>query len=286
MQITLYLDIIFCINFLADYIVLWLTAHILKEEIGRFRLVAGAITGAGLFLLFLYISEDFSGVTRVSSLVGISMGTVFITFGKKGMIKKWFCSTTILFLTGSIMNYVKMITNQTVLTLCGWLVFFMVSVSISMFIIYTGRKTTRMTENIYAVEMCNAGKKVYCKVFLDTGNFLRDPLFGKPVLLVSGDVARCCLNDDGCRFLEAYEKKRMIDYSQMPGGDTQQKNCFHEIAFYSVGNPSGKLLCFLIDELRIGGKTVVVCRKQPVAVAPEYLFEKTEYQGLLHKDCF
>lgn len=285
MHITIYLDIIFCINFLANYVILWLTSRILKERVNKVRLPVGAAFGAGLLLLFLYIPRPIPGITGLASFVGISMGTVFIAFGKRGFIKKWFCSTTILFLAGSVMNYIKEITNQTVLTFFGWLVFFMICIGIVAFGICVSKKIGRIEGNIYPVELCNAGKKVYCRVYLDTGNFLTDPLFGKPVLLISNRIAKSCLSDETFRIVEEYEKSGMIDYSQMLYSDIQQKNCFHEIAFYSIGNPSGKLLCFLIDELKVGGKSVVY-RKQPVAVAPEYLFQKSEYQGLIHRDCF
>lgn len=284
MQITLYLDIIFCINFLANYIVLWLTACIMKGKRSKLRLLAGAMAGAGLLLLFLYIPRIHPVITGAACFVGIGMGTIFITFGKKGFIRNWFCSTTIMFLTGSIMNYVKMITNQTVLTLCGWLVLFMSAILGTAFLVYLVRKNVRLTENVFIVLLHNDDKEVYCKVFLDTGNFLKDPLFGKPVLLVSRSIAEGCLNEEGCCFIETYEKKKKMDYSQMLAFNAQQKNCFHEIAFFSVGNPSGKLLCFLVDELKVEGKNDIH-RKQPVAVAPDYLFQETEYQGLIHRDC-
>lgn len=284
MRITLYLDIIFCINLFANFVILCLVSCIHRERIKYLRLFAGAAFGAGLLILFLYIPRSVPKVTGIICLVGISMGTVFVTFGKKGFIRKWFSSTTILFLTGSIMNYVKMMTNQTVLTLCGWLVLFMTCIGITAALVCGVRRNARLFENIYPVEICNANRKVYCRVFLDTGLFLTDPLFGKPVLLVSRSIAVSCLKEEDCRFIEAYEKNGIIDYSQMLRDSTLQKNCFHEIAFSSVGNPSGKLLCFLIDELKVGGKDCIH-RKQPVAVAPNDLFQGAEYQGLIHRDC-
>lgn len=284
MQITLYLDIIFCINTLANYIVLWITSCIMKEKTSMLRLFAGALTGAGLLILFLCLPRRYPVITGVASFVGISMGTIFITFGRIGFIRKWFCSTTIMFLTGSIMNYVKMITNQTVLTFCCWLFLFMAAILVTAFLVYAGRKNARVAENFFTVLLHNADKQVYCKVFLDTGNLLKDPLFGKPVLLVSKTIAEGCLNEEGCRMIEMYEKEKKIDYSQMLKSNAQQKNCFHEIAFCSVGNPSGRLLCFLVDELKVEGKTDIH-RKQPVAVAPSYLFQETEYQGLIHREC-
>lgn len=284
MQITFYLDIIFCINLLANFVILCLASWVLRERIKYWRLFAGAAFGAGLLILFLYIPRTVPKITGIICLVGISMGTVWITFGKRGFIRKWFCSTTILFLTGSIMNYVKMMTNQTVLTFCGWLVLFMTCIGITAALVCGLRRNARLFENIYPVEICNADKKVYCRVFLDTGLFLTDPLFHKPVLLVSHSIAVSCLNEEDCRLIEAYEKNGIIDYSKILDDSALQKNCFHEIAFCSVGNPSGKLLCFLIDELKVGG-TSDVHRRQPIAVAPPYLFKGTEYQGLIHRDC-
>lgn len=285
MQITIYLDIIFCINFLTDYVILWMTSFFLRERVRRVRLFAGAFFGAGIMTLFLYIPRPIPVTVGVISVVGVSMGTVFLVFGMRGFMKKWFCTTTILFLAGSIMNYIKMITNQTVLAFCSWLVFYIVCVGVTMCICLMGKKILRMEENIYPIEISNAGKKVYCRVYLDTGHFLKDPLFGKPVLLISKGIAKGCLNENAFRMIEEYEKNGMINYSLILMNDIQQRNCFHEIEFYSIGNPSGKLLCFLVDELKVGGDSFVY-KKQPVAVAPEYVFRKSEYQGLIHRDCF
>lgn len=284
MQVTLYLDIIFCINFLADYIVLWMTACIFRERIRKRRICAGAFIGSLLMLLFLFLPRSFPKITEAIGLLGISMGTVFFAFGRRGVVKKWFCSTTIVFLIGSVMNYVRMMTNQTILTFCGWLVLFMGGMGITAFLVRTGRKIVRNGADIYPVELCNAGNHVYCKIFMDTGNFLMDPLFGRPVIMISKNIAKSCLNDAGRCLIESYEKKGVIDYSEILEGNIQQTNCFHEIAFCSVGNPSGKMLCFLVDEFRVGGVSHIH-RKQPVAVAPEYLFRDTEYQGLMHREC-
>ncbi|MDE5863688.1 MAG: sigma-E processing peptidase SpoIIGA [Lachnospiraceae bacterium] len=53
MQITVYLDIIFVINFIADFFVLFLTGKILRQKILWWRLIAGTAFGAGSLLFFV-----------------------------------------------------------------------------------------------------------------------------------------------------------------------------------------------------------------------------------------
>ena len=121
-------------------------------------------------------------------------------------------------------------------------------------------------------------------VYMDTGNLLMDPMFRKPVVVLSENVVCKCLSEEEKEIVRQYKESGKIDYDSLFSCQTQKKVCFHEIAFQSVGNLSGRMLCILMDEINILGEEKVLYR-QPVAIVSEVLFAGKTYQGLLHKKC-
>lgn len=286
MQITIYLDVIFFINFVADFFVLLLTGRILKRNIVPWRLFAGAAFGAGVLLFFILYPSILIGITGVAVYIGISIGAVVISYGGKirEIFQTWLLSTTMMILIGSIMNYLKYIFHTDSLELCKWILYFSGSGLCIFVIIYGLRSTVQKEEHMYLIKLRHGGFQTVVPVYLDTGNMLWDPLFGKPVIVLSEQVIKNCLTKEEEEILEQYRKNGRLDYSTMLTSKIQRRDCFHEIAYQSVGNPSGKMLCMLMEEIR-----VCECKrtltKQPVAIGSGALFEGKLYQGLLHKEC-
>lgn len=254
MQVTIYLDIIFFINFITDFVVLLLTGVILKQKLSFWRLVSGAFFGAVLLLPVILFPNLLKGITGVFVLMGISMGAVFVSLGKKGgIIKKWFLSTTIMVLLGGLMNYLKCITGITAVKLSKWLVIFAGGTALSVITIYFLHKVIQRENSIYLIKIKNGNRILLSMMYLDTGNMLWDPLFSKPVIVLSEEVVKECLEEEEREVIEQYKKKGQLCYKNVLICKSQRKDCFHEITYQSVGNPSGKLLCFLADEICING---------------------------------
>lgn len=286
MQITIYLDVVFFINFVADFFVLLLTGVILKQNIVLWRLIAGAAFGAGMLLFFVLSPSLFTGVTGIALYIGISMGAVAISYGGKikEFFRKWFLSTTIMILIGSIMNYLKYIFHTDSLQIFKWSLYFTGSGLCIFVIIYGLRSTIQTEEYVYLIQLKHGGRKEIVPVYLDTGNMLWDPLFEKPIIVLSERVIKKCLTREERLIIEQYRKNGKLDYNTMLTGKAQRRDCFHEIAYQSVGNPSGRMLCMLMEEVTICELNRLL-KKQPIAIGPSALFEGKLYLGLLHRDC-
>lgn len=284
MQIIIYADIIFLLNFLVDLVVLILTGLLLKEKMIWVKIGMGAMFGAGMLLFFMLspLRGD-SGWTTVF-FVGTSMGAVVIAYGKKGILRKWFLSTTIMVLLGSIMNYLRYLTGIKVLRFLEWWVLFLLGVIILCLGGY--RLILRMApmSYVYPIQIRHGKQFVMEQAYLDTGNLLWDPLFHKPVVLLSETVVKRCLSEEENKIIEEYKKKGRLDYESLLREKVLRIDGFHEITYESVGNPSGKLLVVLLDEIKVSGSERILHR-QPVAIGNPALFDGKCYQGLLHKDC-
>lgn len=286
MQITVYYDVVFLMNFVVDFAVLYLTGMIAKKKIRWSRIIIGAVFATMSLLIFILYPVLFIGCKGVVILIGISMGTVAIPYWEKhwSFIRTWFLSTTLMVLIGGIMNYLKYILHATALQIYSWFLLFAVSCICVVMIVISLRNIFKQKENIYLVQFVHGEYITVETLYLDTGNMLMDPMFQKPVVIVSHSAINKCMIEEERLVVEQYIKSGKLDYELLLSCQTQKKVCFHELPYHSVGESSGKLLCLLIDEIKILGENRVLMR-QPVAVVSDEVFEGNIYQGLLHKEC-
>jgi len=103
LQITVYLDLIFIINFLVDLYVLSITGKLMHQKIKGLRIGLGALFGSTVFLPCILHPGLLMGISGIILMIVISMGAVAISLGREGgFIRKWSLSTTIMVIFGGI----------------------------------------------------------------------------------------------------------------------------------------------------------------------------------------
>lgn len=286
LQITVYLDIIFLINLIADFWILLLTGIIARKKIIFWRVMVGTVFAATLLFVVLLTPSRMLGWKGVVITIGISMGAVAISYWEKNLsfFRTWFLSTTIMVLLGCIMNYLRYIFGVSILQMLTWMLLFSVSSICIVFFMFFIQKTSKKNKDTYLIQIKHGNETTLETVYMDTGNLLMDPLFQKPVVILSEKVVNKLLREEERSIVEEYKKAGMLDYEMLLSSEGKYMDCFHEIAYQSVGNPTGKMLCILIDEITIIGEKKVL-QKQPVGIVLESMFEGKIYQGLLHKKC-
>lgn len=243
------------------------------------RILLGAMFGAGMLLFIIFNPNWLLGIRGVVSYIGISFGAVIITFGRKNVGKVWLLSTTIMILLGGGMNFLKYRLGWQTLDFGMWFGLFMVcSLAIHLFR-FSIQNQIQNQDVLYRVRLRFCERQLEGVFLMDTGNFLFDPLFQRPVVLIGEEFAKKILNAKEKQILEEYKREGYLLYSD-DRNDT--KAYFHEIGFQSVGEKSGKLICFLVDEFIIQDTNHVLLR-QPVAIALEPIFNGKTYQGLLQE---
>lgn len=284
MHIILYLDIFLFLNFVVDLYCLCLTGYLMKQRMKWFRLIGGAMVGAGMLLPFMMYPESLIGIKGIFWSAGISMGAVEIALGRKGgLIKKWALATTILILLGGTMNSLQIRFQITSFSFGIWMLFFLSCAGAGMLLCVNVKETVHKGNTLYSIQMKRGIRKRKGVVLLDTGNRLRDSLFGKPVIVMSDHFLNAIFTTEERRFIQTYQENGYIDYESLLFLDTQRKMCFHEIAYQSIGNPSGRMLCFIAEEVVVPERACVF-HKQPVAIGRDSLFADKTYDGLLFAD--
>lgn len=285
LYIVVYLDLIFLINFLADILILWMTGKILRIPVHRGRMAGGAAFGAAMLLLPIQFPSLFLDGRGMTVCLGISLLADAIAFGiGKNIWKCWFLSTTItVFLAGS-MNGFRSYWGLDTLDFGIWLGLFIAAALCLGIWIGLLRGLTEEGKGVYGIVLRQGSRMAEGTVLLDTGNRLQDGLFGKPVIILGDKLVKQCLTETEYDVVRQYDRDKSLDYNTLIQNRICRKDCFHEITFQSVGKQSGKLLCFLMDEVEIKN-TGRILRKQPVAIGPDVLFDGKQYSGLLHGKC-
>jgi stage II sporulation protein GA (sporulation sigma-E factor processing peptidase) len=99
------------------------------------------------------------------------------------------------------------------------------------------------------VEIGLRGRSVIMKGMVDTGNFLKDPLTGKPVMIISAAAARKFLPDE---FVEEAVKGQMTHMISDSLMQSEYADRIRIIPYQSVGEERGYLIGIRPDTVRIG----------------------------------
>ncbi len=114
------------------------------------------------------------------------------------------------------------------------------------------------------VELCYGQRKVSLQALYDTGHQLRDPVTGKPVLVVGADVA-----DKLAGLTPRQLEKPVETIGLIPG--------LRLIPYQTVGRSGDLMLALQLEQTTIGRKK----GSYLVAFAPQVLDGKGQYQGLI-----
>ncbi len=191
-----YLDYVFFINFIFNFILLLGTSVLLKRNIKIIRIIIGSIVGSfSIFLLFINISSFVLFILKMLS--GFIM--VIITFKYKDIkysLNNFFYLIILSIIIGGFLylinieigyEHVGMIFYKNGVNLNIYiLIFFAILITV----IYV-KKMKQYKKNIsyyHKVTVYTNNKKYFLNGYVDTGNNLFDPYFNKPVLIVNNNI--------------------------------------------------------------------------------------------------
>lgn len=196
---VIYVDLVFLINFIIDFLLL-LTVNIALKRYSRVsKLVLASLFGS-VSLLSLFIPISSAILSALKLLLGFIM--VLIAFGYKN-IKYTFYNVLYLYMTsiilGGFLYYLKTSfsyqNNGLVFYYEGLTINYLVLLFIAPFILYVFIKSLKALKEIknyyYKVEIIlNRNYNLTVTGFLDTGNKLKDPVTNKPIILINRKILK------------------------------------------------------------------------------------------------
>ncbi len=287
---VVYIDVLFFINFVINYMLLYLTAAIAHIKPKISRITSGAVLGA-LYAVLIFLPDLAFGYTAVAKLL-FSMGVVAVSYNISG-IKLYIKALGIFYLVtfscgGGVMALFQfadmgaslgmIIKNGVFYIHLPWhILFFAIAISYMVIRFVWGALQNRLSkENMYVkVGLFWEGREVWLDALLDTGNSLCDPLSKAPVIVAEYEYLRpvlppALLSDAGVPPMETIS-------------DDAVKGRLRMIPFSSLGKEHGMLVGFRPDnavileneQIKEAGDVIVGMYARPLA-------RDKSYAALLH----
>lgn len=223
MQIKIYADVLFLVNFGMDYLLLVFTARMLRKKHSPLRLTAAAVLGAAYALGSFFVSANLRLHLPIKALISVFM--VWLAFGRQN--KREFCKSLFGFYLISLLcggigfaltafggfgSRLGAVFSGGVwyLNLPVYRLFLAVLFCdpVLRFVFSAARRAGQKACEIYPIVLSRGKESLRQNAFYDTGNFLEDKS-GKGILLAEWlAVARLFPNaNDLSDALEQYPKE-------------------------------------------------------------------------------
>lgn len=260
---TLYADLVFLLNFFFDFLLLLGVAKFSGCHFHIVRLVLASIVGAFYGILvflpnFLFISNGF--IVFLFPLI-----LLFICFGKMDIHKliRLFLYYYLLsfamngIATAGISIFRSLGFDEEifpVLFLPILLVAFFAKIGFDVFQKFIAK------ERCFSSGIISLGsEKIKIKVFFDTGNNLKDPVSGNPVMVVEYNIVKKFLPEELCYEYEKFNasEENMVHFFDMVGKKYSSTDWFNRLSllsFRSVGKKQGFLLGVRPDNFAVGSQ--------------------------------
>lgn len=280
-MITIYVDVLICVNFFVNYFILLCVKKFLSLNIKNSRLIICAgITSLFSLLIFL---PPLSPVISFLLKIICSVATVLISFGyssKRCFIRQiavflltniGFCGI-ILLISGISINKISVVNNDWIYINMSPVVFIFLTLICYFVFRFIQIVTKHKTENdiIHKIKVKKSG--CFWEFFgkTDTGCSLYEPFSGSPVIIADAEV---------------FQKKQTA--SAFIGGDTNNRQteenspAFRVIPFETLSG-EGFLKAFKADEVYIDGKKSE--KEIYIAISEGKIKDKDSAMALLNHD--
>lgn len=292
MYLTVYIDIVFCENFIMNYIILKATEIILKKKskalklfiasgLGAFYVIAEYIFNINILLngfvkfilsiIITYLGFSPKCIRELIKEVIIFYLSSFVFGGVSFAILFFLNSSKIFYFNEKIMGSYALNSS-----LIGGIVGFVVII-LAFKIVKTGFNK----EDLYCLlKICINNKEIAVNAIVDSGNFLKEPISNCSVVIVEKKELKNIIPDTVLDNLYNIIQGKMINLEEY---QTKIKI----IPFNSVGNQHGMLLGIRGDLLKIEYKNENIIIKNFVIGIYDGTFSKTEkYHALIGLDIF
>lgn len=189
----IYLDVLFFLNFGFDFLLLLVVSIILRRNVRLIRMILGGLVGGlSIFILFLKINSFELFILKI--LISVIM--ILVTFSYKNIryfVKNFFFLYSASMILGGFLYFlnIEFSYKQEGLVFYhdGLSINFIFLIIFSPVILYIyirqGLNLKNNFSNYYKVNIYLKNKKIRLNGFLDTGNKLKDPYSGKPIIVVN-----------------------------------------------------------------------------------------------------
>lgn len=296
---TLYLDLIWLLNFLLDLMILMLTNYFLKMRTNIVRLIFGAVVASSIVLITIYFPGHF--FTTLIGKLCYSAIIVLCTFGMHKIFKLLhillvFYMTTFVIGGGltaihSLIHPIEFQAHQLMTFHSGyghpvsWL-FVIIGFPIVLWLskVHMDRYSFEKLkyDQLYPVTIHMAEKEFSTFGYVDSANHLVDPLTQQPVIICDEVFLKQWFTDEDWYLIEQANKQ--LDLSLLPGNWKQR---IRIVPFQGIGGQREFMLVVKPDQLMITvQKELITVQRVLIGIQFAKLTKDGAYHCLLHPKVF
>ncbi|MBO5141844.1 MAG: sigma-E processing peptidase SpoIIGA [Clostridia bacterium] len=210
---TIYLDIFFFKNVIFNFLLIYLTSTLIRRKVRMTKILLASIVGGIYAIASLCWAEIFNSI-MLKIIISIVM--LLITFGIKEIKAILSSFFSLSYITAGVIASLLKMDNQIVLLLFA----------LSMIMIFYIYEKNKKYNEYYEVRVEFLKEELNMLAKLDTGNELRDTLFGYPVIVASEEKIKGkvdeelikILNNERLEIPEIYKNKiKLISFKTISG---------------------------------------------------------------------
>ena len=241
---TIYIDVVLFENLIMNYIILLATGIILKIKIKHLRLIIASLIGA-IYSIFGYISNIKAYSNMILKII-LSIIIIYVAYNPQDVKKMWkellvFYLTSFAF-GGAAFALIYIVKPQDILMKNGLFLgtYPLKTVILAAIVTFIVKSKISKKDMFKDIKINIEGKEVQVKAMVDTGNMLKEPISGKPVIVVEHTL-----------LYDILPKEILNNLEKILGGDIESlpdeiKNKYISklkfIPFSSLGKQNGMLI--------------------------------------------
>lgn len=278
---VIYIDTLFALNLIVNYLLLLATAKIAAVHLSRWRILLGALFGAGYAAAAFFPALGFLLAAPMRLVSGGTM--VLIAFGGKRRILRlgllFFAVSAgfggLIFAIG-LMAGGAAYDGQFLLPISLKVLVAAFGVCYGLFSLLFARLGRDTGGHLVQVAITHRGRTATITGLIDTGNSLTDPMTGGPVFVVETEALAPLFQRNTMQLLtQPVSPIELLPKLQQ----TPDTPGFYLIPYTAVGTGNGFLLAFRPDTVQIGGKEK---RGVSVALSPTCVSDGGRYTALVN----
>lgn len=296
MRYTIYLDMVFLVDTCMDLLLLWFAGYACRREVVWWRYLLGALAGGVGMVMGIWIPFPWAWLAAVFHYGVVGLGMCLLTFCPQNIREVCRCYGALLlisFVFGGVLNWLyhssmikRWVQNCSFIKenqLGALFTFALLSGGILLVLLTGFSRYQRENRGYYKVTLrFDNDHRIEGVGYVDTGNFLQDPMTGRPVAVAEASWIYPVLPTNYRQLLADYIKGNRIPYEQITGDQFLR---IRMIPYCTVGENRGEMLGIQCQSLELQEKDrLMVSRRVVIAVSRTPVAVGGRYQVLLHRD--
>lgn len=296
--VEIYLDVVFAVNFILDFILLLLERRISRKKVSLNRVFLGALVGALLMCIIILIPKMNYILYLAFSYFFSSALIILVTFRPK-KFKELIKLTVLLYMIAILLGGIiftlyyysfvgfslnRIFSKHLLKGLDLQMLLLLVCLAVIIWVIFINIffKVVNISKSIYDIGIFYGNQEMKINALLDTGNTLYDPISHWPVIIGEIEIFKNYLT------LEQYEallnlSRNIYDLQNIERNQQLLGLNFRWIPYSSLGNENGMLLGVVLDKVIVHlGKETKENKNVVIALYNKKLSKDNSYCVLLH----